>query len=236
MTSTSKLESFKISGSAIKCLILLSKLYNVFFKHYFLKSPENTQKNDTNMTFVNPLLKHHLLNKDSLNNKIKNLDENFQNTSEFIDLLAQFLIYVNLLTEGLSVDSKHFAIDIGRLKNLFKWSTSNFNINDLQIDSIPISKSKSRPNNENSLDNLLVWVVNFEQNCDDEVSLVKKMNFCSSYTKKLVNTLNEVSSSKCNRNDQSVTDEIETSFSLTSKITFFKFLNFCYFLKFRVDV
>ena len=74
------------------------------------------------MTFVNPLLKRHLLNKDSLNNMIKNLDENFQNTSEFIDLLAQFLIYVNLLTEGLSVESKHFAIDIGRLKNLFKWS------------------------------------------------------------------------------------------------------------------
>ena len=80
------------------------------------------------------------------------------------------------------------------------------------------SHKKSRPNNENSLDNLLVWVVNFEQNCHDETSLVKKMNFCSSYTKKLVNTLNEVSSSKCNSNDQIVTDEIETSFSLTSNI------------------
>lgn len=210
-----KLESFNISGSVIKCLVLLSKLYIEFFKHTNFVEEDKTE---ANLTFVHPLLKRHLLNEESLVNMIKNLDEHFQNSAEFIDLLAEFLIYVNLLTEGLSIEAKHYAIDIARLKNLFKWSTSNFNINDLQIDSIPISKSKSRPNNENSLDNLLVWVVNCEQNCHDESGLGKKIMFCSSLTKKLVNTLNEVSSSQYNRNDQNVTDEIESSFSLTSKI------------------
>lgn len=194
ITST-KLNALTLSGAVLSCATHLGQLYIHYFKNCLTHS--NLSQNIGTTCFINPMLKSHLKeNASSLSNFIKELDRLFQRTPQFIELLSRFLVYTNLLTESLINNSKAYSFDIGKLKDLFEWSKSNFNITDIHIDSISICKSVSsqRPNNENSLDNVLVLIVNYEQESTVglEDSLVK---FCASQTKRLVNTLNEVSNS-----------------------------------------
>jgi len=181
------LSSSKISYSILNCLILLCQLY----RNYFYSN----QTYDCNVDYINPLLKRHLKVPHLLNNFLKELDSKFDNTPVFIELFSKFLVYINLTIENLiSHKQDRLKVDVNKLKDLFKWSSSNFNINNLHIDSISICKSiKSRPTNENSLDNLLVLIVNSEQSAKETApNLIKEIKFCACHTKRLVNTLNQV--------------------------------------------
>ena len=186
--ANTKLDSYEISSAVLKCLTQLAHLY----KHFF-SSSVNLTNQEKSFTYISPLLKSHLKDSNSLVNFVKELDNKFDDTPQFIELLSKFLVYINLILTSLSVAETEFIIDINKLKELFKWSNSNFNITDLHIDSISICKSmQSRPNNENSLDNVLVMIVNAEQDCKEESGLLGKIKFCANQTRRLVNTLNEV--------------------------------------------
>jgi len=154
------------------------------------------QSCDWGADHVNPLLKKHLKAPHSLASFLRELDAKFDNSPAFIELLSKFLVYISLTVEGLNSQHKQHQeiVGVNRLKELFKWSTSNFNITNLHIDSISICKSlKSRPTNENSLDNLLVLVVNSEQAAKEAMpTLAKNIKFCACHMKRLVNTLNQV--------------------------------------------
>ena len=181
------LSSFSTSCSVLNCLIMLCQLY----RNYYLD-----QSCDWGADHVNPLLKKHLKAPHSLANFLRELDAKFDNSPAFIELFSKFLVYISLTIEGLNSRHKQHQeiVDVNKLKELFKWSTSNFNITDLHIDSISICKSlKSRPTNENSLDNLLVLVVNSEQAAKEAVpALAQAIKFCACHMKRLVNTLNQV--------------------------------------------
>ena len=220
--NTTKLDSLESSGTVLNSLILLSKLYTQFIERVETASLLSSDREySPSLILINPMLRRHLkmANSSSLSNFVRELDNVFENTPRFIDLLAKFFIYINLLVESLKVNSKVYSIAIGKLKDLFEWNNSNFNVSDMQIDSISICKSTHfRPNNENSLDNLLVLIVNYEQTNRDDSGQLKKIKFCSSQTKRLVNILNEIDASKHNLLEESILNELEIEFSLTSKL------------------
>lgn len=209
--STTRLESIKISSSVLSSLILLSK----HFKIYLSKMSHA----DTRI-LLNPILKNYLIdNTFSWSSFIRELDKSFRSdSSEYVDLLSKFFIYVNLLLENVIVDKRFYTTTSRRLRDLFEWHNSKFNIKGLQIDTIPISRSlnKNRPSNENSLDNLLILIANVERS--NSLDLDEKIEFCSNQTKRIVNILNDVAIScqdiKLERKFQlELVDDLGTSMS-----------------------
>jgi len=217
--ANTKLEAIAISDSVITSLILLSKLYKKFLKKMDSKSLENEKEYTSNLTLLDPLLKKHLTenNSKSLSNFVRELDNSFEPSSiHFVDLLSKFFIYINLLFADLRIENRTFSINSRKLKDLFEWHSSNFNIVGLKIDTIPISKTKNKPSNENSLDNLLIMIVNTEHASQDE-SHRQKLEFCSAQTKHLVNTLNEGAVS--NPTSESIVSRFESKLGLNSNVT-----------------
>jgi len=214
--SITKLDSLTVSSSVLRSLIMLCKLY----KNYLNKiKAENLIQNES---IINPLLKKHLIeiNTKSLSNFIRELDNVFQHNSvQFIDLLVKFFIYINLLIENFPSSSR-------KLKDLFEWHNSKFNIIGLQIDMIPISKSlKNKPSNENSLDNLLILIGNTER-LNQDANHIEKIEFCFNQTKRLVNILNEVSATNNeNLTNESFLNRLEAKLQTTDKINLNKLID-----------
>ena len=180
--ATTELESLAATNAALDSLILLTKLY----KKISVK--------------IDPILGHYLRDPILFTSFMRTVDSRFDHSPLFIDLLAKFFIYSDQLVQTLTVTT-----DANRyLKDLFDWTSSKFNMSDLHIDQIPICKSyKQRPNNKNSLDNLLVLIEGLDTaNC-------KKAKFCSNQSKRLVNTLNEIKDS----GSEVLLNELEELFS-----------------------